>query len=1240
MNRVTTQLLRALVALGLALAVATCRDAFSPGNPMRARVAVAPILPSVGELATFGLVIDAVRFVVVRPAADTLADTTLALAPDATELALDLHVAVVTSPETLSVSVVALSGTIPLFSGTQPVPVPGPATPTEIPVATYIGPTADSIVIQPRSPFVHLNDSLRFQVQGFNAGVAVTQFFVAWSTSDTTVARINHFGVLRGPAARASVRVRARTPSGASDSVIATFVPAATQLVAIAGGGQMAVVGAPLVTPLEVESRGSDGLAVGGVSVRFRALVGGGAVTDTVVVTDVAGRARTTVTLGSVVGAQSFEASATGLGGSPVTFNAVAFAGGATQLVATAGDLQSAVVGTAVVVDPAVRAEDQFGNPVPGASITFAVSGSGGSVTAPAQLTNGAGVATVGSWTLGTTVGTDTLTATLSSVTPVRFTAKALAGAASLIQAIVGGGETVTVNTAVTTAPAVRVTDQFGNAVAGASVTFAVASGGGSLGGPSVVATDTAGIARSPAWTIGTAVGANTLTATATGLTGSPITFTATGTAAVASLMVKFAGDGQAALPGTAVSINPAVRVTDQFGNPIAGVSVTFAVAPGSGSLGGPGGTVTDTGGVAMSPVWTLESVAGTNTLNATATGLPTVTFTAEGLASTATRIVRQAGDSQSAVVGTTLAAYSVLVTDDSLNPVANVPVSWAVTSGGGTIVPSQSMTNALGIATATRTLGTVAGTQTATASVGGLLGSPVVFSATALAGAASRLVKQSADPQTATVGASVIAPVVKVTDQFGNGVAGVIVGFAGTPAGNIGATADTTDGLGLATAASWSLGTVAGINTVTATSGGLSAVFFTATGVAGAPAQVAFFTQPGHSLAGDTIEPVQVAIQDQYGNIDFTAKNVVTLGLGPTPPDSAAKLLGTIDVAAVNGLAVFPDLSIDSAGFGYSLIASSAGLAGTESKPPFDVGGVIDAVTYDAWQPVAAAVNSVTGFVYVPGLNNGVGVLDPGKRQLIMVPGFEAPFGVAVDTVTNRIYVTTAQGVVVMDGRDNSRIATIPVGPNPRGIAVDEATNRIYVAVDGDPGKGEPPVIALIDGKDNTLLTTIPFPEGAVAGIGVAFNPDDRQVYVAVPNAGVAIFDPETAKYVATIPISGEKGAAGTYGVAVDVRARLVYATNRTDGTFSVLDPLGRKEIVKLRVGASPEGLGVDPDRGMAYVGNSGDGTVSFIDAGKLSVFATLIVGPTPKAAAVNLLTGQFFVPTFGDNQVRVVQP
>jgi YVTN family beta-propeller protein len=362
-----------------------------------------------------------------------------------------------------------------------------------------------------------------------------------------------------------------------------------------------------------------------------------------------------------------------------------------------------------------------------------------------------------------------------------------------------------------------------------------------------------------------------------------------------------------------------------------------------------------------------------------------------------------------------------------------------------------------------------------------------------------------------------------------------------------------------------------------------------------------------------------------------------VSLGLGVTPAPGA-KLLGTVDVAAVDGIAEFTDLAIDSAGAGYTLVATAAAL-GAESGP-FDVGGVIAAITFDRWQPVAAAVNPVTGLAYIPGLNNGVGVLDPGKGQVTMVPGFETPFGVAVNTVTNRIYVTTLQGVVVMDGRDNAPIATIPVGPDPKGIAVDEGTDRVFVAVAGDPAKGEPPALALVDGKDNRVLATIPFPEGALAGVGVAFNPNDRLVYVAIPNVGVGVFDPEGVKFVGAISIVGDKGAAGTYGVALDVRTNLLYATNREENTASVIELSTLKEVQRLRVGSRPEGIGIDAERGAVYVGNSGDNTVSFIDAGKLTVSATLMVGPNPKAAAVNPGTGQVYVPTVGDDQVRVVQP
>jgi DNA-binding beta-propeller fold protein YncE len=453
---------RVLVVLGLALAAATCRDAFSPRNPIRGPVAVAPILPSEDGLAAFGLVIDAVRVVVVRPAADTLADTTVALPPGAAEFALDLRVPLLASAETLSVSVIALSGTIPLFTGTALVPVPSLLPPTEIQVDTYIGPTADSIAIQPRTPFIGVNDSLRFQVQGFTGDVPVTQFYVAWTTSDTTIARINAFGVLRAPASRASVRVRARTPSGASDSVSAMFVPPATQLIAIAGGEQTDTVGSPLTTPLEVEARAADGLGVGGVSVWFRPLVGGGAVADAVVVTDGAGRARTIVTLGAAAGAQTFEASAVGLGGGPVTFTATAIPDAPVRLVKQSVDPQSGTVATAVT-GPVVKVTDQFGNGVSGVIVDF-VAGGGGVVGAAKDTSNDLGLATASSWTLGSAVGSNTVAATAGALPAVVFTATGFAGPPVRLAFLTEPTRSLAGDTI---APAVQVEiqDQFGNRV-------------------------------------------------------------------------------------------------------------------------------------------------------------------------------------------------------------------------------------------------------------------------------------------------------------------------------------------------------------------------------------------------------------------------------------------------------------------------------------------------------------------------------------------------------------------------------------------------------------------------------------------------------------------------------------------------------------------------------------------------------------------------------------------------------
>jgi hypothetical protein len=90
------------------------------------------------------------------------------------------------------------------------------------------------------------------------------------------------------------------------------------------------------------------------------------------------------------------------------------------------GDGQSDAVGQPVDVAPAVLVLNQRGDPLPNVDVDFAVSAGGGSVTGAAATTDASGIATVGSWTLGTE-GAQSLTATVTGLDPVVFGATAVA---------------------------------------------------------------------------------------------------------------------------------------------------------------------------------------------------------------------------------------------------------------------------------------------------------------------------------------------------------------------------------------------------------------------------------------------------------------------------------------------------------------------------------------------------------------------------------------------------------------------------------------------------------------------------------------------------------------------------------------------------------------------------------------------------------------------------------------------
>src|SRR5438132_6739173 len=130
----------------------------------------------------------------------------------------------------------------------------------------------------------------------------------------------------------------------------------------------------------------------------------------------------------------------------------------------------------------------------------------------------------------------------------------------------------------------VIVKDANGNPVTGVAVTFAVTPGNGTITGGSQT-TNGSGIATVGSWTLSATAGANTLTATSASLAGSPVTFTATGSAGAAATMAKSSGDNLTGQVAMRLQTPHVVLVSDANGNPVAGVTVTWAAASGGGSV-------------------------------------------------------------------------------------------------------------------------------------------------------------------------------------------------------------------------------------------------------------------------------------------------------------------------------------------------------------------------------------------------------------------------------------------------------------------------------------------------------------------------------------------------------------------------------------------------------------------------------------------------------------------------------
>ena len=406
----------------------------------------------------------------------------------------------------------------------------------------------------------------------------------------------------------------------------------ATTLEVVSGNGQSAETDQHLTNPLIVRVLDQNSAALSGVTVSFTVNPTSGVLTPTSATTGGDGQASTTLQLGSIAGAYTVTASVSGL--SSVTFTATATEPPrAATLEQGSGDGQTGETGHHLTDPLIVTVLDQYGNPLPGVTVSFSVTPTDG-VLSPASVdTDSDGEAST-VLQLGGVAGTYTVTASVPGVSSVTFTATATAPpppppparVATTLEKVSGDSQTGRTNQHLTNPLIVRVLDQDGDALSDVTVSFTVNPSSEVLS-PTSATTDADGQA-STALQLGGTARAYTVTASASGI-AQRVTFRATATEPPRSTTLrKISGDYQEKeayqhLPNPLV-----VEVLDQYGAALPDATVSFTVSPSVGVLS-PASTTTDSNGQA-STILRFGKTTGTYTVTAAAAGVTqSVTFTA-----------------------------------------------------------------------------------------------------------------------------------------------------------------------------------------------------------------------------------------------------------------------------------------------------------------------------------------------------------------------------------------------------------------------------------------------------------------------------------------------------------------------------------------------------------------------------------------------------------------------------------
>ena len=235
-----------------------------------------------------------------------------------------------------------------------------------------------------------------------------------------------------------------------------------------------------------------------------------------------------------------------------------------------------------------------------------------------------------------------------------------------------------------------------------------------------------------------------------------------------------------------------------------------------------------------------------------------------------------------------------------------------------------------------------------------------------------------------------------------------------------------------------------------------------------------------------------------------------------------------------------------------------------------------------------------------------------------VSLPGLAKRFDYqSFDSTTGRLYISHMRGdrLDVFDTRRGKLLKSLEGFPGATGVWAVTELHKVYVSVT------DRHAVAVVDDR---TLTTIAMVPGADFPDGIAYAPDERELFVSDEHGGAdLVIDGMTNVAIGLIPLGGEAG-----NTHYDAVSHCMLVAVQTTNELVAIDPRSRRIVARYSMAcAHPHGFLIDEGTRLAFVTCEGDARLLVLDLRTMRTTATLKIPEEPDVLAFDSALHRLYV-------------